>query len=180
MARKLIKITSRGIIKILLSSGCIAKVRNMLYMPRIRNITLLLTQALQDVGIWNEHVEKTYQFFKKRGDILAKGYNIGWTSYLGWVSHKSALASGHENQREEESAYRVKAIDWELLYKWFGYPGKAQFKRMTKELGLAPEEEVLEELKTCETCIQAKSIKKQSHVKVPRASRPLKRVYMDF
>jgi phage antirepressor YoqD-like protein len=46
MARKLIKITSKGIIKILLSSGYMAKVRNMLYMPRIRNITLLLTQAL--------------------------------------------------------------------------------------------------------------------------------------
>jgi hypothetical protein len=96
-ARKLNKIASRGIIKILLSSGCMAKVRNMLYMPRIRNTILLLTQALQDIGIWNKHVAKTYQFFKKRGDILAKGYNIGWTSYLGWVSHKSALASGHEN-----------------------------------------------------------------------------------
>jgi hypothetical protein len=51
---------------------------------------------------------------------------------------------------------------------------------MTKELGLTPKEEVLEELKTCETYIQAKSVKKHSHVKVPRASRPLKRVYMDF
>jgi hypothetical protein len=51
MARKLIKITSRGIIKIPLSSRCMAKARNMLYMPRIRNITLLLTQALQDMGI---------------------------------------------------------------------------------------------------------------------------------
>jgi hypothetical protein len=51
---------------------------------------------------------------------------------------------------------------------------------MTKEIGLAPEEEVLEELKTCETCIQAKSVKRQSHAKVPRASRLLKRVYMDF
>jgi hypothetical protein len=90
------------------------------------------------------------------------------------------LASGHENQREEESAYRVKGINWELLHKRFGHPGKAQFKRMAKELGLAPEEEVLEELKTCETCIQAKSVKKQNHGKVPRASRPLKRVYMDF
>jgi hypothetical protein len=37
-----------------------AKVRNMLYIPRIRNITLLLTQALQDMGIWNKHMEKTY------------------------------------------------------------------------------------------------------------------------
>jgi hypothetical protein len=60
MAGKLIKITSRGIIKIPLSSGYIAKVRNVLYMPRIRNIILLLTQALQDMGIWNKHVVKTY------------------------------------------------------------------------------------------------------------------------
>jgi hypothetical protein len=51
MAGKLIKIASKGIIKILLSSKYIAKVRNMLYVPRIRNITLLLTQALQDMGI---------------------------------------------------------------------------------------------------------------------------------
>jgi hypothetical protein len=83
MAGKLIKITSRGTIKILLSSRYTVKVRNMLYMPRIRNITLLSTQALQDMGIWNKHVAKTYQFFKKHGDILAKGYNIGRTSYLG-------------------------------------------------------------------------------------------------
>jgi hypothetical protein len=60
MARKLIKIAGRGIMKIPLSSGCIAKVRNVLYVPRIRNTTLLLTQALQDMGIWNEHVAKTY------------------------------------------------------------------------------------------------------------------------
>jgi protein associated with RNAse G/E len=51
MARKLIKIISKRIIKILLSNRYIAKVRNMLYMPRIRNIILLLTQALQDIGI---------------------------------------------------------------------------------------------------------------------------------
>jgi hypothetical protein len=68
----------------------------------------------------------------------------------------------------------------ELLYKWFGHPGKAQFKWIMKELGLAPKEKVLKELKTCKTCIQAKSVKRQSHAKVPRALRPLKRVYMDF
>jgi hypothetical protein len=60
MAGKLIKIAGRGTMKILLSSGCTAKVRNVLYMPRIRNTTLLSTQALQDMGIWNKHVQKTY------------------------------------------------------------------------------------------------------------------------
>jgi hypothetical protein len=57
---KLIEIAGRGVIKIPLSSRTMAKVRNMLYMPKIRNTTLLSTQALQDMGIWNEHVEKTY------------------------------------------------------------------------------------------------------------------------
>jgi hypothetical protein len=51
---------------------------------------------------------------------------------------------------------------------------------MMKKLGLLPGKEVIKELMTCKTCIQAKSMKRQSHMEVPRASRPLKRVYMDF
>jgi hypothetical protein len=47
------------------------------------------------------------------------------------------------------ASYRALARD----NKWFSHPGKAQFKQITKELGLAPEEEVLEKLKTCKTCI---------------------------
>lgn len=33
---------------------------------------------------------------------------------------------------------------------------------------------------SCEVCIKAKQVKKQSHSPVPRAKRPLQRVYMDF
>jgi hypothetical protein len=98
------EIAGRGTMKIPLTSGTTAKVRNVLYVPRMRNTTLLSTQALQDMGIWNEHVEKTYQFFKKRGDILAKGYNISRTSYLGWVSCKNALASGNKNRKRENTS----------------------------------------------------------------------------
>jgi hypothetical protein len=50
-AGKSIEIAGRGIMKIPLSSGCTAKVRNVLYVPKIRNTTLLSTQALQDIGI---------------------------------------------------------------------------------------------------------------------------------
>jgi hypothetical protein len=39
---------------------------------------------------------------------------------------------------------------------------------------------VIKELITCKTCIQVKSVKRQSHAEVLRASRPLKRVYIDF
>jgi transposase InsO family protein len=164
--------------RIPLSSGKVARIQNALYVPRMRQ-TLLSTQALQDMGIWNEHVRKKYRFFKKRGNILARGYNIGRTSYLGWVGSKNALATGLEKPGRE-SARLVKQIDWELLHRRLGHPGKARFKQMTRKLGLSPSKEVIEELKTCETCIQAKSVKRQNHESVPRASRPLKRVYMDF
>jgi transposase InsO family protein len=140
--------------------------------------TLLSTQALQDMGIWNEHVRKKYRFFRKRGNILARGYNIGRTSYLGWVGNEDALVK--ELREPKEYARLVKRIDWELLHRRLGHPGKARFKQMIRKLGLSPGKEVIEELKTCETCVQAKSVKRQSHAEVPRASRPLKRVYMDF
>jgi transposase InsO family protein len=90
------------------------------------------------------------------------------------------LAKGVGKPENNKYTRLVKQIDWELLYQYLGHPGKARFRQMTKKLGLLPGKEVIEQLKTCETYIQAKSIKRQSHAKVPRASRPLKRVYMDF
>ena len=58
-AGKSIEIASRGIMRILLSSGKVARIWNTLYIPRMIQ-TLLLTQSLQDMGIWNEHVKKKY------------------------------------------------------------------------------------------------------------------------
>jgi transposase InsO family protein len=177
-AGKSITIAGRGTMRIPLSSGKVARIHNVLYVPKVRQ-TLLSTQVLQDMGVWNEHVRKEYRFFKRRGDILAEGYNIGRTSYLGWVGRRNALATGL-GKPEEEAARLVKQVDWELLHRRLGHPGKARFKLMAKKMGLTPEKGVLEDLKSCETCIQAKSFKQQSHKEVPRASRPLKRVYMDF
>lgn len=177
-AGKTMKIAGRGTMRIPLSSGKTARIANALYVPKMRQ-TLLSTQALQDMGIWNEHVRKKYRFFKERGEILAKGYNIGRTSYLGWVGRKNALATGYKKP-EREYARLVKQIDWELLHRRLGHPGEGRFMRMVKKMGLKPTDKDIKDLKTCETCIQARSVKRQNHGNIPRASRPLKRVYMDF
>jgi hypothetical protein len=113
--------------RIPLSSGKVARIRNALYVPKMTQ-TLLSTQSLQDMGIWNEHVKKKYRFFKKRGKILARGYNIGRTSYLGWVKSRNAWAKRLGKPENDEFARFVKQIDWELLHRRLGHPGKARFK----------------------------------------------------
>jgi hypothetical protein len=105
-AGKSIKIKGRGTMRIPLSSGTITRISNALYVPEVKQ-TLLSTQALQDIGIWNEHVEKKYHFFKERGKVLAEGYNIGKTSYLGWVKNNNALTTRSTKGRRKEETIRV-------------------------------------------------------------------------
>jgi transposase InsO family protein len=179
-AGKSIEITGRGTMRIPLSSGKTARISNALYVPKMRQ-TLLSTQALQDAGVWNKHVKKKYSFFDDEKVILARGYNIGRTSYLRWVRSKNALTARPEEKGErDETAQLVKEIDWELIHQRLGHPGEDRLRMMVKRMGLNTDRDGIRRLKTCETCIQAKSQKTQSHVTVPRASRPLKRVYMDF
>jgi transposase InsO family protein len=180
-AGKSMKIAGRGPMRIPLSSGKVARISNALYVPGMKQ-TLLSTQALYENGVSNMHrVGKGYQFFRKQGNILATGYNVGRTSYLGWVKDKNVLATKLKEVREE-SARLIKQIDWELIHRQLGHPGEERLRRMARKMGLTDKisDEAIEGLKTCETCIQAKSVKKQNHGPVPRASRPLKRVYMDF
>ncbi|ODM21132.1 hypothetical protein SI65_04185 [Aspergillus cristatus] len=46
------------------------------------------------------------------------------------------------------------------------------------ELKISKRDKLLED--DCEICVKSKQVKNQSHVPVPRAKRPLQRVYMDF
>jgi len=71
-----------------------------------------------------------------------------------------------------------------LLHERLGHPGIGRFKWMMKQMGILmknEDAEMIEKLhEKCETCMQAKSVKKQNHKTVPRAKEPLRRVYMDF
>ena len=166
--------------KVPLSSGKSMRISNVLYVPSITQ-TLLSTQTLYADGIWNEHVKEGYRFFRKRGEILATGYNIGRTSYLGWVKHRNALVTKAVSDEHMARLVSKSQIDWKLIHRRLGHPGEKRFRRMVKGMGLKwDKDEYQKVLEHCETCIQAKSVKSQNRKPAPRASRPLKRVYMDF
>jgi hypothetical protein len=84
-------IAGKGVILARLSSGKIMRLRNVLYVPSLKQ-TLLLTQALHADGIWNRHDGEGYSFYRDDRKTIAKGYNIGRMSYLGWVNRTNALA----------------------------------------------------------------------------------------
>jgi hypothetical protein len=177
-AGKSMKIAGKGTIRIPLSSGKKARISDALYVPGMKQ-TLLSTQALYADKIWNQHVRAGYQFFRKKSKTIATGYNIGRTSYLGWVERKDSLITRSQDN-EKEYARLIKEVDWKLLHQRLGHPGETRFKQIIKKMRLVADKKAIDALKTCETCIQAKSQKKQNHEPVSRASRPLKRVYMDF
>lgn len=70
-----------------------------------------------------------------------------------------------------------------LIHSRLGHPGRRQFNYCVEnmdmnDLKLKKKDELLHD--KCEVCIRAKQVKKQTHSPVPRAKRPLQRVYMDF
>ena len=133
----------------------------------------------------NAHlVGKGYRFFREDQKILAAGYNIGRTSYLGWVKYTNALVTRTLNSEREYARLTKRTTDWKLLHDRLGHPGLRRFTEMMKLMDAPISEDddrIISEIhRKCETCIQAKSIKSQNHRPVPRASEPLRRVYMDF
>jgi transposase InsO family protein len=182
-AGKATRIAGKGVMRISLSSGKILRLNNVLYVPGMTQ-TLLSTQILFADGISNAHVVgKGYRFFREDRKTLATGYNIGRTSYLGWVRNKDALVTQTLDSEREYARLAKRMIDWKLLHDRLGHPGLERFERMMRLMkkSIKKDMQIISEIhRKCETCIQAKSIKKQNRKPVPRASAPLRRVYMDF
>ena len=85
--------------RIPLSSGKILRLNNVLYVPGMTQ-TLLSTQILFADGMSNAHlVGKGYRFFREDEKILATGYNIGRTSYLGLMGKIHERAGDTNSQR---------------------------------------------------------------------------------
>ena len=73
---------------------------------------LLSTQILFADGVSNSHiVGRGYEFFRDR-EILASGYNIGRTSYLGWVKNINALMTKNIDSKREYIRLVKCTIDW--------------------------------------------------------------------
>ncbi|EED15089.1 conserved hypothetical protein [Talaromyces stipitatus ATCC 10500] len=172
-----LKIMGKGIARVPLMDGGVARLNNVLYVPDMEE-NLLSTQVLYRDGIYNAHEKDGYRFYRKDRKTLATGYNIGRTSYLGSVESQDTLMTRSRRMNKDEEARIVsREPDWDLLHKRFGHPGKPRMKRLVKRMGLKlPESYDF----TCEMCIQAKSVKRQNRGEVPKEKEPLKRVYIDF
>jgi transposase InsO family protein len=171
-----LKIMGKGIARVPLTDG-VARLNDVLYVPDMEE-NLLSTQVFYRDGIYNAHEKDGYRFDRKDRKTLATGYNIGRTSYLGSVKSQDALITKSRRMDNEEARIvQSGEPDWDLLHKRFGHPGKPRMKRLAKRMGLKlPESYDL----TCETCIQAKSVKRQNRGEVPKEKEPLQRVYIDF
>lgn len=125
-----------------------------------------------------------YEFFRKDGKILASGYNIGRTSYLGWVKNVNALITRNINNKREYARLVKHTTDWKLLHERLRHPRCKRFMEMMKnmEIEVIKEDEVrISDIhRKCNTCIQAKSVKNQNHKPSPKARRYLQHVSMDF
>jgi hypothetical protein len=100
MASKSMRIMGKGVLRKRLSGGQMLRIDNVLYVPGMTQM-LLLTQILFANGVSNSHiVGRGYEFFQD-GEILASGYNIGRTSYLGWVKNVNALMTKNINSKRE-------------------------------------------------------------------------------
>jgi len=176
-ASKSTKIMGKGIAHISLKNGSYARLRDVLYVPGMIS-NLLSTKLLKADGIFNCDEEDGYQFYRKDRRTLATGYDVGRTSYLGWVRSQDALLTKSFDS-EKEFAYMARndELDCGLLHQRFGHPGNRRLRRLVKKLGL---ELPADFNSMCEVCIQAKSVKRQNRGFVPRETKPLRRVYIDF
>ena len=179
-AGKSTTIAGKGVMRIPLGNETTVRLSNVLCVPAMTQ-TLLSTQMLHADGIFNEHVKTGYRFFRKRDEILATGFNIGRTSYLGWVKDIDALLTRNLDEEKEYARILNRSLDWNLLHRRLGHPGQDRFRMMANNMGLTIDDKHVDELhRYCETCLQSKSVKSQNRNSVPRATRPLRRVYMDF
>lgn len=101
--------------------------------------------------------------------MIATGETEGRVTYLDWVKDPDSLNTA--------DAAMTATINGELLHRRYGHPGRSRFQMLLETAGL---ENVSSSNDTCETCVQAKKVKSQSHESIHRAPRALMRVYIDI
>ena len=112
--RHRLRIEGKGIAIILLLEGY-ARVHDILYVPKMKG-NLLLMQILHKDGIFNEHAEDGYQFYRKDRKTLATGLNEGRTSYLESVKSPDALMTRNVKSRKEFANLIQENSEWRLMH----------------------------------------------------------------
>lgn len=178
-------IEGRGVVQIQLPQGKTARLAGVIYVPGLE-YNLLSLEALHLAGLWTIGSEYGY-YILRDGQIVAEGKRYGKTTYLESVKDLNSLYVDRKRRihivrlalTQEEKIVEKQA----LVHSRLGHPGRRRFNHCVEsmdmnELKLDKRDTMLED--NCEICIRAKQVKKQNHKQVPRASRPLQRVYMDF
>lgn len=185
-------IRGRGIVRFELN-GQTVRLANVIYVPGLAE-NLLSLEALHIAGYESRGSSKGYELLWK-GKVIAKGRRVGRSTYLDWVDNTDALMVSPKKLGRQAAASRQAAMRMngdneskiekkrQLVHRRLGHPGRKRFNNCVRdldmdELTLSKRDELLDD--SCETCIKAKQVKFQSHIPVPRARRPLQRVYMDF
>jgi hypothetical protein len=180
-------IEGRGIVKFNLPNGSTVRLGNVIYVPGLAE-NLLSLEALHMAGFQSQGSERGYELLKD-GKVVAKGKRTGRTTYLDSVVHMDAIFTGPKLKIARQYARMALSADekirkkQELVHRRLGHPGRDRFNSCVEsmdldELKLVKKDQLLHD--NCEVCIKAKQVKNQSHKPVPRARRPLQRVYMDF
>lgn len=178
-------IVGRGVVSITLPNKTKARLGGVIYVPGLSE-NLLSLEALHLAGLESWGPKKGYKIMRE-GRIVATGKRIGSTTYLHSVKGTDALLVDAKKQKyiarfalSKESETAEKQM---LIHSRLGHLGRRRFNHCVdnmdlSELKIKQQDRLLDD--KCEICIRAKQVKKQNHNPVPRAMRPLQRVYMDF
>ncbi|BCR87868.1 uncharacterized protein ACHE_40432S [Aspergillus chevalieri] len=180
-------IKGRGIVRFNLPNGMSARLGRVVYVPGLAE-NLLSLEVLHMAGFQSIGSRKGY-VLKKDGKVVAQGKRDGRTTYLHSVRHVNALFIGPKAAKRQQYARMALSADeqtrmkQELIHRRLGHAGRSRFNTCVEymeldELKLGKRDQLLHD--NCEVCAKAKKVKKQSHAPIPRARKPLERVYMDF
>lgn len=180
-------IKGRGVVRFMLKESPV-RLGNVIYVPGLAE-NLLSLEALHMAGYKSVGSRQGYAIIKN-GSMLARGKRIGRSTYLHSVANQDALLIKPAQRRHMQIAKRaddggedVIERKRELIHRRLGHPGKKRFNNCLQgldmeELALGKHDALLDD--KCEVCVKSKQVKNQSHIPVPRARKPLQRVYMDF
>ncbi|ODM15243.1 hypothetical protein SI65_09184 [Aspergillus cristatus] len=180
-------IMGRGIVRFDLPNGSTARLGRVVYVPGLAE-NLLSLEALHMAGFESIGSKGGY-VLRKNGKVVAHGKREGRTTYMHSVKHVNALFTGPGAAKRLQYARMALSADeqtrkkQELIHRRLGHAGRKRFNTCVEymeldELKLGKRDQLLHD--NCEVCAKAKKVKKQSHAPVPRARKPLERVYMDF
>src|SRR5699024_2040346 len=152
---------------------------HVLLVPGLRE-NLLATDLLLEDKVDHACSRKTDCRFVRGGGIVARGVRERGPRYGDGGDGRAASVLGAEavGRCPPDADITRGEREKDLMHQRFGHPGRKRFNKLMKDLGLEPGMNKGDE--PCKVCVRAKKVKAQNHQKVPRAKKPMERIYVDF